>query len=309
MLHPDTHERPLREPEAPELVGDRMVAEDQLRAAQVDPDAGRAGDERRAVQHAVDVGVGHHGGIGQRAPAAARDREREHVPSVHDEPAAPPAADLLERDLLDALREAPDAAARRAGEALVHGQLPDVGRDPIADEVERRAEVGDAGPLAAGADEERERDLVVVAEVVVAVVDGRDAEERAAGQQLDHLELGPGEKAAGGRARDQVGRRGRRRVAHDHGHRHLAALEDPATACGRDGGLGGHGALFYGASWPGCKAHIPCTLSGRTLYMTRTSPGRRNGYLSWPRYFFARASMCASAPFSMVSTTRPRTCT
>src|SRR5947208_2819040 len=168
-----------------------MVAEDQLRAAQVDPDAGRAGDERRAVQH---------------------------------------------------------------------------------------------------------------------VVDGRDAEERAAGQQLDHLELGPGEKAAGGRARDQVGRRGRRRVTHDHGHRHLAALEEPATACGRDGGFG-HGALFYGASWPGCKPHIPCTRSGTTLYMMRTSPGRRNGYLSWPRYFFASASMCASAPRSVASTTRPRTCT
>src|SRR5207245_2209118 len=172
----------------------------------------RAGDERRAVQHALDVGVGRHGGIGQRTLAAARDGEREHVPSIDDEPAAPPAGHVLERDLLDALREAPDAAPRRAGEALVHG------------------------------------------------------------------------------------------------HRHLAALEDPATACGRDGGLG-HGALFYGASWPGCKAHIPCTLSGRTLYMTRTSPGRRNGYLSWARYFFASASMCASAPFSVVSTTRPRTCT
>src|SRR5207249_7251746 len=130
--------------------------------------------------------------------------------------------------------------------------------------------VRNPGALAARPDEERERDLVVVAEVVVAVVDGRDAEERAAGQQLDHVELGPGEKAAGGRARDQVGRCGRRRVTHDHGHRHLAALEDPATACGRDGGLG-HGALFYGASWPGCKAHIPRPLSGRVLAMTRTS--------------------------------------
>src|SRR5213078_4895474 len=159
------------------------------------------------------------------------------------------------------------------------------GRDPIAHEVERGAQVRDDGTLAAPMDEERERHLVVIAEVVVAVVDGGDAEEGAPRQELDHVELGPGQQTAGSRARDEIGRRGRRRVAYDHGQRHLAALEDPATACGRDGGLG-HGALFYGASWPGCKPHIPCTRSGTTLYMMRTSPGRRNGYLSWPRYFF-----------------------
>src|SRR5207253_1042675 len=45
------------------------------------------------------------------------------------------------------------------------------------------------------------------------------------------------------------------------------------------------------------QTHIPCTRSGRTLYMTRTSPGWRNGYLSWPRYFFASAARCANAFF------------
>src|SRR5207249_334570 len=175
------------------------------------------------------------------------------------------------------------------------------------DEVERRTEVRDGGALAAPVDEERERHLVVVTEVVVAVVDGGDAEEGAAREQLDDIKLGPRQQTARGCARHEVGGRDRGRVAHDHGHRHLAAFEDPATACGRDGRLG-HGALFYGAPWPGCKAHMPCTLSGTTLYVTRTSPGRRNGYRSWSRYFFASASMWASAPFSVASTTRPRTC-
>src|SRR5207244_575507 len=63
----------------------------------------------------------------QRAPAAACHREREHVTSIHDEPAAPAAVHVLELDLRDALWEAPDAAARRAREALVDGQLPNPG--------------------------------------------------------------------------------------------------------------------------------------------------------------------------------------
>ena len=47
---------------------------------------------------------------------------------------------------------------------------------------------------------------------------------------------------------------------------------------------------------------IPEKLFGVISYITRTSPGWRNGYLSWPRYFFASESICASAPFSA---TRP----
>src|SRR5207245_9156797 len=124
-------------------------------------------------------------------------------------------------------------------------------------------------------DEGLECYVVVVAGVVVAVGDGGDADEGSSWQEPDHVKLGAGQQTAGSRTRDEIGRRGRRRVAYDNGQRHLAAVEDPATACGRDGGLG-HGALFYGASWPGCKAHIPCTLSGTTLYMPRTSPGWRN---------------------------------
>src|SRR3989454_11201499 len=49
------------------------------------------------------------------------------------------------------------------------------------------------------------------------------------------------------------------------------------------------------------------TFSGRIFTSTRTSSDRRCGYLSLPRYFLASASMCASAPCSVISATRPRT--
>src|SRR2546428_1412720 len=54
---------------------------------------------------------------------------------------------------------------------------------------------------------------------------------------------------------------------------------------------------------------MPWTDSGLIFAITRTSPGWRFGYLSLPMYFLARASMCASAPCSVISATRPRTCT
>src|SRR5581483_4876964 len=47
------------------------------------------------------------------------------------------------------------------------------------------------------------------------------------------------------------------------------------------------------------------TLTGSIVTSTRFSPGWRPGYLSWPRYFFAILSMCASAPASVMLTTRP----
>src|SRR5260221_7121722 len=45
---------------------------------------------------------------------------------------------------------------------------------------------------------------------------------------------------------------------------------------------------------------------GSISHSRRTSPGAPYGYLSWPRYFFASASMCAAAPSSVTSWTRPR---
>src|SRR5579864_7809624 len=47
-------------------------------------------------------------------------------------------------------------------------------------------------------------------------------------------------------------------------------------------------------------------LCGSILYKTRVSPGCRKGYVSLPRYFFARLSICSSAPFWVISTTLPR---
>ncbi len=49
----------------------------------------------------------------------------------------------------------------------------------------------------------------------------------------------------------------------------------------------------------------PLTCSGSTRMITRCSPGWRSGYSSTPMYFFAIASMCASAPSCVRSATRP----
>ena len=48
------------------------------------------------------------------------------------------------------------------------------------------------------------------------------------------------------------------------------------------------------------------TLSGAMRYRTRTSPGWRKGYVSCPRYLWARRSTCASAPSVVIATTWPR---
>src|SRR5438552_17047489 len=82
------------------------------------------------------MAVRHHGGIGQRASATADDRECQHMPPVHDEPALPPPLAVAEVDALDGLRKAPDAAAGLAGEALVDGELP----DPRGESVDRQVD-------------------------------------------------------------------------------------------------------------------------------------------------------------------------
>src|SRR5439155_24207386 len=108
-----------------------------------------------------------------------------------DEPALAPSLAVAEVDALDGLRKAPDAAAGLAGEALVDGQLPDPGRESVARQVDCRSQIRDRrGRRPSLADEEGQRHLVVVAEVVVAILDRRDAEERAAGQQLDDVASG-----------------------------------------------------------------------------------------------------------------------
>src|SRR5437667_323500 len=113
-----------------------------------------------------------------------------------------------------ALRKAPDAAAGLAGEALVDGELPDPRGEPVARQVNCRSQIRDRrGRRPSLADEEGQRDLVVVAEVVVAVLDRRDAEERAAGQQLDHVEGGVREEPPGGGRLHEVGGGGRGRGA------------------------------------------------------------------------------------------------
>ena len=53
---------------------------------------------------------------------------------------------------------------------------------------------------------------------------------------------------------------------------------------------------------------ITCTALGVISNVTRTSPGRDQGYLSWPRYFLASESICALAPSSVTRATLPRIC-
>ena len=49
-----------------------------------------------------------------------------------------------------------------------------------------------------------------------------------------------------------------------------------------------------------------CTAAGSISKVTLTSPGWAQGYLSFPRYFLAKESMCAVAPSSVTRPTRPR---
>ena len=51
------------------------------------------------------------------------------------------------------------------------------------------------------------------------------------------------------------------------------------------------------------------TRSGSTRMISRSSPGWRSGYSSTPMYFFASASMLASAPSLDGAVARPRTST
>src|SRR5215475_8746431 len=50
----------------------------------------------------------------------------------------------------------------------------------------------------------------------------------------------------------------------------------------------------------------PCTAVGSISKVILTWPGWAQGYLSFPRYFLARESICADAPSSVTRPTRPR---
>src|SRR5689334_4894986 len=137
-----------------------MVAERELGTAEPDADAVGARSEPRRMQRAVDPRVRDHPGVGKMPPAGTLECDGQHVASVHDEPARAPPVAIVEANVLDRLREAPDPPPGLAREALVDGQLPDPGREAVPDQVERGAEPWDAGALVPAPDEERERDLV-----------------------------------------------------------------------------------------------------------------------------------------------------
>ena len=82
-----------------------------------------------------------------------------------------------------------------------------------------------SGARAALAHEERDRDFVVLAEIVVAVVDAADGAERAAGQHGGDAEAGGVDEALRGGGGHEVEGDGGRGVAHFDGEADLAALD------------------------------------------------------------------------------------
>jgi hypothetical protein len=163
------------------------------------------------------------------------------VHTVDREPAVEPRTSRLDRDLLDRLPEAPDLAPGLAGEALVHGQTMDVRAERSPREVHDRADHRPAAALAARANEQRDRDLVVVARVVVAVVDRGDraARDRAGNSATSNAPSGITACAALGQER----RRGVAGVAHDDGQCDPSALDLEAALDAR-----GHTARVCAAS-------------------------------------------------------------
>ena len=149
--------------------------------------------------------VGGHRHLRHLVGAAPGQREPQDELVVHAQRARDRGVGVVERDVLDRLGEAPDRAPRLAGEVLVHRQPRD-----------ERARV--LGCASGGGDEEREADLEVVAEVVVAVVDHGQHELASSGGGLDDLEALGDERLCGTRV-DVEHRRARRRVAHDARHR------------------------------------------------------------------------------------------
>ena len=81
-----------------------------------------------------------------------------------------------------------------------------------------------------------------------------------------------------------------------------------ALRVGGSGHLHGPGPGIDRPSHTTRSAGQPIALAARgsISYMTRTSPGCANGYLSLPRYFLASESMCWSAPSSTQRFTAPR---
>ena len=94
----------------------------------------------------------------------------------------------------------------------------DVRRKEAPRHVHRRSDVGETLAVAALTNEERNGHLVVVSEVVVAVVDARDAEQAAAGKDLGDLELWAGKQSLGRTRADQPGSGGGARISNDAGH-------------------------------------------------------------------------------------------
>ena len=262
---------PLGQPERPQLVGDGMVAQLEPGPARTAAHAGRPHRPGRAPQHAVEERVG----VGGRLAAGhgqgpTPDRQGEDAAAALVQLARSASVALGDRRLGDELGEAPDRAARLARELAVHRQLVDVGAHALRPVV--------------GADEEGDRHLVVLAEVVVAVVDERERAHGPARGQTAHLEPGRIDQPLRGDGRHEEGGGRDPRVAHLDGQGHGAALdlERVRRCCSHRPPPDSHPCGTGDRDWPG----TPPRVRGR-----RARPQRRSGVryvvfctnFSWPR--------------------------
>jgi hypothetical protein len=152
----------------------------------------------------VDHRVGGHRQLRHLVAAAPGQGEAQDELAVHPQRARHRAVGAVEGDVLDRLGEAPDRPAGFAGELLVDRQPTDVGARLV-------------GGGARGRDEERDADLEVVAQVVVAVVDHGQHHLAAPRLGLDDVELRRHQGAGGAGVDGEHGGAGRR-VAHHARH-------------------------------------------------------------------------------------------
>ena len=110
------------------------------------------------VGSTAEQGVAETDRVRSLVAASAGNGQREDVLALHHQAAGHARLRVIDVDFLNRLREAPDRAARLAGESLIDRKMPDVSARLVV-------------ARAAGLHEQDDADLVVVAEVVVPVVD------------------------------------------------------------------------------------------------------------------------------------------
>jgi hypothetical protein len=221
----------------------------ELRAAHADAKILGARHERGLVQNAIDVAVRAKGLLGEVSFPAHGQAQLQYVLSVLAPHAPGTLPTRVEIDLVDGLGKPPNGLPCFTRKRLVHGKMNDVRRKKPPHHVGRGADVRDAFAISTLADEERDRHFVVVPEVVVSVVDARDAEQPATRKDLGDLELSTGQQGLSGSRAHQPGGRSGTRVPDDAGHGDGAPLNEIVARAGL-AQLGFHCGGVYGRLSP-----------------------------------------------------------